>query len=161
MLNDLKNLKFFKAIEEFEKVVFNFQVDTQPCHNLSDDVNSIKEWAAQFKDIPLLIETVAKHYLIHKKAIKKDIAMEKADWSAGNYFKAGADIADAVTLALGPMNEAPAKIPNREYLTSAAIPGGFINKVLAGFIYGMTEANHLTEIEACYEGVRQDAPEME
>ena len=37
-------------------------------------------------------------------AIKKDIKAEKADWSAGNYFKAGADIADAVTLALGPMN---------------------------------------------------------
>ena len=47
---------------------------------------------------------MSKHALVHMNAIKKDIKAEKADWSAGNYFKAGADIADAVTLALGPMN---------------------------------------------------------
>jgi hypothetical protein len=27
-----------------------------------------------------------------------------------------------------------------------------VNYILAGFIYGMTEQNHLTEIEACYAG---------
>ena len=42
---------------------------------------------------------MSKHALVHMNAIKKDIKAEKADWSAGNYFKAGADIADAVTLA--------------------------------------------------------------
>lgn len=158
-LDDLKHLHFIKAIESLEEFVFHFQLDTQPCHGMADDVESIKQWAAQFKDIPHLIETVTKHYLIHKKAIKKDIAAEKADWAAGNAFKAGADIADAVTLALGSMNEAPAKVPNRMYLESP-IPGGFINKVLAGFIYGFTKGNHLTEIEACAADVESDAPEV-
>ena len=40
------------------------------------------------------------------KAIKKDIAAEKADWAAKNFFKAGEDIADAVTLAVGPIESA-------------------------------------------------------
>ena len=85
--------------------------------------------------------------------IKKDIAAEKADWSAGNYFKAGADIADAVTLALGPMSETP-KQPNRAYLADFE-KNGIVHEVthiLAGFIYGITENNHLTELEACYSG---------
>ena len=103
---------------------------------------------------------MGKHFLIHQKAIKKDIAAEKADWAAGNHFKAGADIADAVTLALGPMNQAPSTVPTR-YGVDSPIPGGYINKVLAGFIYGMVGANHLTEIEACGIDVRSTAPEVE
>ena len=97
---------------------------------------------------------MAKHYLVHKRGIKKDINMEKADWSAGNYFKAGADIADAVTLALGPMNEGLSKIPNRAYLEEMETNGivGEVTHILAGFIYGMTTDNHLTELEACYAG---------
>lgn len=36
--NDLEHLKILHAIEDFEKFVFNFQVDAAPCHKLSDDV---------------------------------------------------------------------------------------------------------------------------
>ena len=37
-INDLEGLKFVHAIEDFEKFVFNFQVESAPCHKLSDDV---------------------------------------------------------------------------------------------------------------------------
>lgn len=106
---------------------------------------------------------MSKHAVVHMKAIKTDIASEKADWSAGNYFKAGADIADAVTLALGPMNpayEEPSFRPHR-YIPGPDISGGYINKVLAGLIYGMTKDNHLTEIESCFNTAKGDAPEVE
>jgi len=109
-MHNLENLKIIAAFEDLEKFVFNFQMDLAPCKNVSDDIASIKAWADQFKDIKTLISTISKHALVHMKGIKKDIASEKADWSAGNYFKAGADIADAVTLALGPMSEAPPMI---------------------------------------------------
>ena len=95
------------------------------------------------------------------RGIKKDIKAEKADWSAGNYFKAGADIADAVTLALGPMN--PAMGPDLSSLAhyeDNGIPGGYINKVLAGLIYGLTEDNQLTEIEACFDIAKADSKEV-
>lgn len=38
-------------------------------------------------------------------------------------------------------------------LTAAnASPAYEVNHILAGFLYGMTEENHLTELEACYAG---------
>ena len=153
VLGDIEHLHFIKAIESFEKIVFNFQEDTAACHNISDDLTSIKSWAGQFKHIPTLVETVAKHYLVHQRAIKKDIQAEKADWASGNFFKAGADIADAVTLALGPMDVTP-PTPSTEYLTEFEKNGILheVTHILAGFIYGMTQENHLTELEACYTG---------
>jgi len=91
--------------------------------------------------------------LIHQRAIKKDIQAEKADWAAGNYFKAGADVADAVTLALGPMEAVP-DTPSTAYLTEFEKNGVFeeVTHLLAGFIYGMTKENHLTELQACWTG---------
>ena len=68
-------------------------------------VTAIKQWAEIFKEPGTLVKTLGKHWLIHQKQIKKDITAEKADWSAKNYFKAGADIADAVTLAVGPIEK--------------------------------------------------------
>ena len=99
----MEDLKIIAAFEDFEKFLFHFQLDLQPCHNVSDDVAAIEQWAEIFKEPEALVERLGKHWLLHQKAIKKDIASEKADWAAKNYFKAGADIADAVTLAVGPI----------------------------------------------------------
>lgn len=104
-ITDLESFKIIAAFENFEKFLFHFQEDVAPCKNVSDDVAAIEAWAAIFKEPTTLVETLGKHWLIHQKAIKKDIASEKADWSAGSYFKAGADIADAVTLAVGPVEK--------------------------------------------------------
>ena len=82
-----------------------------------------------------MIDEISKNYLLHKKVIKADISHEKADWAAGNYWKAGADMADIVTLALGPMSE-------YEGLANFEGDAGFA----AGFLYGMVGDNHLEEI---------------
>ena len=42
--------------------------------------------------------------LVHRKKVEKDMKSAKSDWAAGNYYKAGQDTADLVTLALGPIN---------------------------------------------------------
>ena len=104
-LSDLESFKIISAFENFEKFLFHFQEDVAPCKNVSDDVAAIQQWAEIFKEPTTLVETLGKHWLIHQRQIKKDIAAEKADWSAKNYFKAGADIADAVTLAVGPVEK--------------------------------------------------------
>jgi hypothetical protein len=82
-------------------------MDVAPCQgkNLQDDITAIKAWAEMFKEPTSLVEKLGKHWLLHQKAIKTDISTEKSDWAAKNYFKAGADIADAVTLALGPIEK--------------------------------------------------------
>jgi len=86
-----------------------------------------------------LVETLGKHWLLHQKAIKKDIAAEKADWAAKNYFKAGADIADAITLAVGPVEK------EEEDGIHLNLKGDA--EFVAGFVYGMVGDNHLSEIE--------------
>ena len=78
-----------------------------PClkDNIKDDIGSIQTWFEQFKDMTVLIAKLSGNYILHYKVIKADISHEKADWAAGNYFNAGADMADIVTQSLGPMSE--------------------------------------------------------
>ena len=68
-------------------------------------MKTLEDWAKIFKEPAELIETLTMHWLLHEKAVKKDISAWKADWAADNYFKAGADIADAVTLMIGPIKK--------------------------------------------------------
>ena len=96
------------------------------------------------------------------------------DWGAHNFFKAGEDLADLMTLAIGPIETTDAA--NGGIIDTAAdmtfymgtIPAGAANvgvtdaaDFLAGFVYGMTGDNHLTEIEACYTGGELMAKEIE
>jgi hypothetical protein len=125
-ITDLEDFKIIAAFESFEKFLFHFQLDVQPCKNVSDDVAAIEQWAAIFKEPATLVETLGKHWLLHQKGIKQDIASEKADWSAGNYFKAGADIADAVTLAVGPVEQG----------LGDSLPKNMAMEFAAGYLWG-------------------------
>jgi len=102
-VKEIESLDFIKAIETLEAFVYHFQLDVQPCKNMQDDIAAIEGWAAQFKDPAALAEKVAKHYLLHKKAIQADIAQEKLDWANGQYFLAGQEIADIAIQAIGPI----------------------------------------------------------
>ena len=106
-VEDLEQLHIISAFENLESFIYHLQMDVAPCQgkNLQDDITAIKAWAEMFKEPTSLVEKLGKHWLLHQKAIKKDISTEKSDWAAKNYFKAGADIADAVTLALGPIEK--------------------------------------------------------
>ena len=159
-ITHMEHMNFFAAIEDFEEFMLSVHHYTEPCRveALKDDIASIEAWLAQFKHMGALVRKVSRHYVMHRKVIKADISHERADWAAGSYFKAGADMADVVTLAMGPMNEAPAS--PLSYYQTVSVPGGYINKVLAGFLYGMTKDNNLSEIEACVNMVEADAPEM-
>lgn len=144
-ISDLEDFHIISAFKNFEKFLFHFQLDTQPCHNVSDDIAAIEQWATIFKEPTTLVETLGKHWLLHQRAIKKDIQAEKADWASKNYFKAGADIADAVTLAVGPVEKS-----EEDEELSLNLKGDA--EFVAGFIYGFVGDNHLSEIEACYTG---------
>lgn len=94
------------------------------------------------------MKLVTEHYMIHRKAVNKDIAAEKADWSAKNYFTAGVDMADAFTILVGPMNKSylDAKFSPKEVTFSASS----IPKFVAGFIYKFVGDNNLSAIEGCW-----------
>lgn len=70
---------------------------------MGDDISAIEEWAKIFTEPEKLAETVGENYLAHHEEATKDIEQEKSDWAAGNDFDAGKDMADLVTLLLGPI----------------------------------------------------------
>merc|ERR1711920_724224 len=45
-ISDLEDFHIISAFKNFEKFLFHFQLDTQPCHNVSDDIAAIEQWAA-------------------------------------------------------------------------------------------------------------------
>ena len=68
---------------------------------MSDDVAAIEAWAQIFKTPKTLATTVAKHYLVHKKAVTADITAVRTDWTNKSYFSVGKDAADLVTVLMG------------------------------------------------------------
>ena len=110
------------------------------CQGMDDDIAAIENWAKIFTEPTTLAETVAKHWLFHGSQIKKDIAQEEADWSAGNYFEAGQDTAAALTLAVGP-------IQSTEEIANINLKPE--EEFIAGLLMGFIGDNHLSEIQAC------------
>ena len=140
---------FIADIGEF---VASLPQDVADCKAASVDLKAIESWASIFTNRTQLIATISKHYLLHKKAIKADIGTFKSDWVAGEYFQAGDILADLLTIAVGPIEVTPTLVDN----SIMAIPD-----FVAGFLYGFTGDNHLTEVEACYAGAKLEASEFE
>ena len=142
-----------KATKAFKALKTELHGELSTCENLQDDLAALNAWDNIFTEPVKLAETVGKHWLLHKRAIKKDIAAEKADWAAGNDFKAGVDTADAFTLLLGPVEPKPEMVENFSVM---AVPD-----FIAGMIYGFTGDNELPEIEACFQGGNQIVTDAE
>jgi hypothetical protein len=104
-LADIESLNIFDALGEIEKFIFHFQLDFQPCTAMSDDMEAIKTWGEQFKDIPTLIKNVSEAYILHHRKISQDITDFKTAEAAKDYFTAGSDIADVAVLLLGAPSE--------------------------------------------------------
>ena len=138
-MKDAEDGDYFKAIKEAGEVWTEFGATMTACENMGDDVDAIEAWAKIFIEPVRLAKTVGKHWLFHGSQIKADIAKEQADWTAEAYFDAGMDIADALTLAVGP-------IQSDEMANFSLKPElDFVGGLLAGLV----QDNHLTEISTC------------
>ena len=71
---------------------------------MDDDIAAIKSWSKVFESKTGLVETVTKHMLFHSSEIKQDVSDVETEWSAAEYFQSGKSAADALTVALGPIN---------------------------------------------------------
>jgi hypothetical protein len=70
---------------------------------MDEDIARIQAWAEIFTEPATLTKTVGKNWLLHKKAVKKDIAAMKSDWALEQYFQSGVDTADALVKLVGPV----------------------------------------------------------
>jgi hypothetical protein len=59
---------------EFAIVALQIPQVLHTCKGMGDDIQAIEEWASIFKDPATLVATVTKHFALHRKAIKADIA---------------------------------------------------------------------------------------
>ena len=115
--------------------------------SMAGDIHAIESWAAVFKHPVELTKDVSSHYLLHRRGIDKDIDTEKTDFANGKYFNAGATTADILELLLGPVNPKPSSIMEANNLGFTVLE---IPDFIAGFLYGWTGDNNLTELEACW-----------
>lgn len=140
-----------QAVLNFGLAALNVPVMLKTCESMGDDLKAVENWAAIFKHPEQLTASVTKNYLLHRKAIDADISSFKADWAAKEYFKAGVDTANLLTVAIGPVKVTPnlSAFPSSSELM-------MVPDFVAGLFYGFTNENHLTEIEACYEGAKLD-----
>lgn len=77
--------------------------------------------------------------MFHKKEITADLDALKADWANDLYWKAGVDLADTLTLAVGPI-EVPTMLPPIDQV---------VPDFTAGLILGFTGHDHKAELETC------------
>ena len=110
---------------------------------MDEDIAAIEAWAQIFTNPAKLSATLAKHWAFHKKEIEADAKTLETDWDAQSYFQAGDDLAALMTLAIGPIETN--EVANFGVMDTADF--------VAGFVYGMTGDNQLTEIEACYQSI--------
>mmetsp|Transcript_19634 Transcript_19634/g.26542 ORF Transcript_19634/g.26542 Transcript_19634/m.26542 type:complete len:468 (-) Transcript_19634:212-1615(-) len=136
---DFKAGQYFKGIQQAGVIWNEVGSAMTTCKGMDEDIAKIEAWAKIFTEPATLSKTVAKRWLFHGKEIRADIAKEETDWAAGSYFDAGKDVADALTLAVGPASSTEASN------LSVKAPVEF----LAGMLEGLLEENHLEEISLC------------
>ena len=100
-------------------------------------------------DPEALGESLTYNLLMNRNTIKAEISLIETDMASSDYFASGKEVAEISTLLLGPV---PSEIVPVGEFYSNSIDFYMVNHILAGFIYGMTTENHLTEIMGCYKG---------
>ena len=154
-IGDFKAGNYFKAIQDAGIVWNEVGSAMTTCKGMDEDVAEIENWAKIFTQPATLSKTVAKNWLFHGRQIRKDIDQEEADWAAADYFDAGKDTADALMLAVGPMQ--PALYQASNGLPDVKGPVEF----LAGVFDGLVGENHLDQIQTCATDAETLAPEVE
>jgi len=105
-VSHIESFEIISAIGDLESFIYHFQLDFMPCTQMQDDMDAIVAWGEQFKDPMALLPTVVMNIVLHKRKIESSWADEQTAWNSGDYITAGKDMADIVTMAVGPIEEA-------------------------------------------------------
>ena len=97
-----------------------------------------------FRDPKTLAKHLATHYALHKKAITTDIQSLESDWEAQLYFKAGQDLADLATLAIGPIET------EAESMVTSTVGDDAAATFAAGYLWGVERGDKLSYILSCF-----------
>lgn len=73
LVSDLSNGNWIKAIDDNAKFAQALDDSLAECTGMDDDFARISAWAEIFTQPAELVTTVGKHWVLHKRGIKKDI----------------------------------------------------------------------------------------
>jgi len=143
-----------QGVLQFGLMGLQIPQELHTCESMDDDVAAIESWASIFKNPAELTATVSKSLLFHRKEIEADIATIKTDWTAEHYFKAGADLAALMNLAVGPIKTDTVQID---------LPpvDPFVPDFTAGILFSFTGNDHRTELEGCMTDLEPLATDLE
>ena len=88
-LLDIEAGDYIKGVGDFGVLVNDFPEALSNCKNMSQDIAAIEDWAAVFTEPQALMQQIFNNYMSHSGDIMASISKEKADWAAGEYYKAG------------------------------------------------------------------------
>ena len=100
---DFKAKNYFEAFNAMGLVVEDAKADLATCENMQDDIAAVENWAKIFTQPVTLAETMAKNWIKHNSVIEADIKSMELDWEASSFFHSGIDVADAMTMLIGPV----------------------------------------------------------
>jgi len=148
---------YVRGVMKMKSVIREGPLVVTECQGLKDDFEMIAEWAAIFEHPAKLTEQTVKHWLLKKNAIKDALNQEQAEWAAGNYYSAGQEAAEAMTLLVGP----PQKIIGGDAPDTDEDPKGGLTpaaikaiaeaavKILGSFVAELVYLNRLDSISGC------------
>ena len=129
---------------QFALAIIQVPASLKTCKNMGDDITAIEQWAMIFRDPKTLAKHLATHYALHKKAITTDIQSLESDWEAQLYFKAGQDLADLATLAIGPIET------EAESMVTSTVGDDAAAAFAAGYLFGVERGDKFSYILSCF-----------
>merc|ERR1712060_204326 len=100
-LDDIIHLNLIKGIQDLGDIIWMLPDAVSSCGELTElqtDLDVVMEWAEIFKHPTQVAKIASKNWLFHGVKVKKDIADEKTAWASGDFFSAGDDTAEALTI---------------------------------------------------------------
>jgi len=153
ILADVEAGRMIKAAKAARALANDLKTEVAGCKNMDQEIKAIEAWAEIFAEPKSLFKTMGVNYLKNKRNIKNDIASEKADWAAKQYFRSGIDVADLLVQLFGEVQPIPAPTGTPNVVCTTAQWSLMAPDFLAGLMYGLTGDDQLLHlIEACYTG---------
>jgi len=92
-LHDIESSDYIAAVADIGPLITELPEALNDCKNMTTDIAKIEEWALVFTEPYALMQETVTNYMANGTDIMANLAKEKHDWAAGNYYEAGLDSA--------------------------------------------------------------------
>ena len=121
VLHDIESGDYITAVGDFGPLVTELPEALDDCKNMTQDITKIETWALVFTEPYALMQEAVTNYMANGTNIMANLAKEKHNWAAGNYYEAGQDTAKVINYLIPFHDNEIASIIAESYGSTAAI----------------------------------------